>query len=70
MELDRVGAYLNGEVVLVTGAGGSIGKELSLEYAGSLIPQDTTPLVLLTLSDLEQRRRLNVGAAATQATTA
>ena len=25
MEVDRVGAYLNGEVVLVTGAGGSIG---------------------------------------------
>jgi PAS domain S-box-containing protein len=33
------------------------GKELSLEYAGSLIPQDETPLVLLTLSDLEQRRK-------------
>jgi FlaA1/EpsC-like NDP-sugar epimerase len=28
MELDRVGAYLTGEVVLVTGAGGSIGAEL------------------------------------------
>ncbi len=28
MELDRVGAYLSGEVVLVTGAGGSIGAEL------------------------------------------
>jgi FlaA1/EpsC-like NDP-sugar epimerase len=28
MELDRVGAYLNGEVVMVTGAGGSIGSEL------------------------------------------
>ncbi|HVW18973.1 MAG TPA: nucleoside-diphosphate sugar epimerase/dehydratase [Solirubrobacteraceae bacterium] len=28
MELDRVGAYLGGEVVLVTGAGGSIGSEL------------------------------------------
>jgi FlaA1/EpsC-like NDP-sugar epimerase len=28
MELDRVGRYLEGEVVLVTGAGGSIGSEL------------------------------------------
>jgi FlaA1/EpsC-like NDP-sugar epimerase len=27
-ELDRVGRYLNGEVVMVTGAGGSIGSEL------------------------------------------
>ncbi|MEI7625049.1 MAG: nucleoside-diphosphate sugar epimerase/dehydratase [Actinomycetota bacterium] len=28
MEVARVGAYLNGEVVMVTGAGGSIGSEL------------------------------------------
>jgi FlaA1/EpsC-like NDP-sugar epimerase len=28
MELDRVGRYLQGEVVMVTGAGGSIGSEL------------------------------------------
>jgi FlaA1/EpsC-like NDP-sugar epimerase len=28
MELDRVGRYLQGEIVLVTGAGGSIGSEL------------------------------------------
>jgi FlaA1/EpsC-like NDP-sugar epimerase len=33
MELDRVGAYLTSEVVLVTGAGGSIGKELSRQIA-------------------------------------
>jgi FlaA1/EpsC-like NDP-sugar epimerase len=33
MELDRVGAYLTGETVLVTGAGGSIGKELSRQIS-------------------------------------
>ena len=33
MELHRVGAYLSSEVVLVTGAGGSIGKELSRQIA-------------------------------------
>ncbi|MEA2284237.1 MAG: hypothetical protein QOJ21_280 [Solirubrobacteraceae bacterium] len=33
MELDRVGAYLTGEVVMVTGAGGSIGSELCRQIA-------------------------------------
>ncbi len=33
MELDRVGAYLSGEVVMVTGAGGSIGSELCRQIA-------------------------------------
>jgi FlaA1/EpsC-like NDP-sugar epimerase len=33
MELDRVGAYLEDRVVLVTGAGGSIGAELSRQIA-------------------------------------
>jgi FlaA1/EpsC-like NDP-sugar epimerase len=33
MEVDRVGAYLAGEIVMVTGAGGSIGAELCRQIA-------------------------------------
>jgi len=40
------------------------GNKLRLEYTGSLIPQDGTPLVLLTMNDLEQRRRRLVDATA------
>lgn len=40
------------------------GNELRLEYTGSLIPQEGTPLMLLAMSDLEQRRRRLVDVAA------
>src|SRR4029450_10415086 len=33
MDLDRVGGYLGGEVVMITGAGGSIGAELCRQIA-------------------------------------
>ncbi|MDO9357132.1 MAG: nucleoside-diphosphate sugar epimerase/dehydratase, partial [Solirubrobacteraceae bacterium] len=33
MELDRVGAYLRGQTVMITGAGGSIGSELCRQIA-------------------------------------
>ena len=33
MEIERVGAYLSGQVVMVTGAGGSIGAELCRQIA-------------------------------------
>ena len=42
----------------------AMGQELRLEYTASLIPRDGTPLVLLTMSDLEQRRRRLVDATA------
>jgi PAS domain S-box-containing protein len=40
------------------------GNELRLEYTGSLIPRDGTPLVLLAMNDLDQRRRRLVDATA------
>ncbi|HEY0220043.1 MAG TPA: sigma 54-interacting transcriptional regulator [Afipia sp.] len=41
------------------------GKELRLEYAGSLVPRtDCEPLMLLTISDLDERQRRSVDAAA------
>src|SRR5437588_12374819 len=33
MEVERVGAYLNNEIVMITGAGGSIGGELCRQIA-------------------------------------
>ena len=40
------------------------GQDLQLEYAGCLLPHDGRSLLLLTLTDLEARRRRNVDAAA------
>ncbi|HXH42550.1 MAG TPA: sigma 54-interacting transcriptional regulator [Bradyrhizobium sp.] len=40
------------------------GQALQLEYAGCLLPHDGRSLLLLTLTDLEARRRRNVDAAA------
>ena len=40
------------------------GQTLRLEYAGSLLPEGGRALVLLTMSDLEARRRRYVDAAA------
>src|SRR6266700_7528972 len=40
------------------------GQTLRLEYAGSLVPGDGRPLVLLTMRDLDARRRRYVDAAA------
>jgi formate hydrogenlyase transcriptional activator len=40
------------------------GQSLRLEYAGSLVPHDGHSLLLITMSDLEARRRRTVDAAA------
>ena len=40
------------------------GNELRLEYSGSAIPRDGTPLLLIAMSDLDQRRRRGVDATA------
>jgi len=64
MELDRVGAYLTGEVVLVTGAGGSVGGELCRQIARvaprRLVLLDHAEDNLFTIqSELEDERHVH-----------
>jgi FlaA1/EpsC-like NDP-sugar epimerase len=65
MDLDRVGAYLAGQVVLVTGAGGSIGSELCRQIARvgpqKLVLVDHAEDNLFEISrELEEERHVNV----------
>ena len=65
MELARVGAYLTGEVVLVTGAGGSIGGELCRQIARvgprKLVLVDHAEDNLFEISrELSEERHVNV----------
>jgi FlaA1/EpsC-like NDP-sugar epimerase len=65
MELERVGAYLAGKVVLVTGAGGSIGSELCRQIArvgpSKLVLVDHAEDNLFQISrELSDERHVNV----------
>jgi FlaA1/EpsC-like NDP-sugar epimerase len=65
MDLERVGAYLTGQVVMVTGAGGSIGSELSRQIArvgpGKLILVDHAEDNLFEISrELQEERHVKV----------
>ncbi len=65
MELERVGAYLNGKVVMVTGAGGSIGSELCRQIARvgprKLVLVDHAEDNLFEISrELSEERHINV----------
>jgi FlaA1/EpsC-like NDP-sugar epimerase len=65
MELDRVGAYLSGKVVMVTGAGGSIGGELCRQIARvgprKLVLVDHAEDNLFEISrELSEERHVNV----------
>jgi FlaA1/EpsC-like NDP-sugar epimerase len=68
MDLERVGAYLTGQVVMVTGAGGSIGSELSRQIArvgpGKLILVDHAEDNLFEISrELQEERHVKVASA-------
>ena len=60
MEIDRVGAYLNNEVVMITGAGGSIGSELCRQIArvgaAQADPRSTTPRTTSSRSSASSTR--------------
>jgi FlaA1/EpsC-like NDP-sugar epimerase len=65
MDLERVGAYLTGKTVLVTGAGGSIGSELCRQIArvgpARLILVDHAEDNLFTIArELEEERHVKV----------
>jgi FlaA1/EpsC-like NDP-sugar epimerase len=67
MELERVGAYLAGKVVLVTGAGGSIGSELCRQIArvgpGRLLVLDHAEDNLFEITrELEEDRHVRMAA--------
>jgi FlaA1/EpsC-like NDP-sugar epimerase len=67
MELERVGAYLGGQVVLVTGAGGSIGGELCRQIARvgprRLVVLDHAEDNLFEITrELEEERHVRVAA--------
>jgi FlaA1/EpsC-like NDP-sugar epimerase len=67
MELERVGAYLAGKVVLVTGAGGSIGGELCRQIArvgpGQLLVLDHAEDNLFEITrELEEERHVRMAA--------
>src|SRR5947209_11380878 len=68
MELERVGAYLAGEVVMVTGAGGSIGSELCRQIArvapAKLVLVDHAEDNLFEITrELEEERHVRTGVA-------
>ncbi len=63
MEIERVGAYLSGQVVMVTGAGGSIGSELCRQIArvaprGLILVDHAEDNLFEILRELEEDRHV------------
>jgi FlaA1/EpsC-like NDP-sugar epimerase len=68
MEVERVGAYLAGEVVMVTGAGGSIGSELCRQIARVgprrlVVVDHAEDNLFEILRELEEERHVRVATA-------